>query len=307
MRDRFTEVICSIVATLVLSLHSAGQATQPGGAAPQKEPAAAVNIFFSVGDGHGNVVPDLSKDSFQLRENGRPQTIQYLAAHPEQPLNLGILLDTSGLTQGAMPAVKPAADGFLRHVMTDRDLAFVMSFDITVDLLQDLTSDRGLLRSGVEQAKTNVGSRSRGFNILLDDAVFLAADEILRKQYGRKALVIFSSGADQGSKVKIKQAIEAAQRADAVCYVLLIGRSAFASQVNDLAEQTGGRLIAVKDADKLANALNEIVTELRNQYLLGYTPESDTREGGFRTIEITSKEGYKVRVRKGYYASNNGN
>ena len=307
MRHRCIEVICSMIATLLLSLHSAGQATLPSGAAPQKEPAAAVHIFFSVGDGHGNVVPDLSKDSFQLREDGRPQAIQYLFAHPEEPLNLGILLDTSGLTQGAMPAVKPAADGFLRHVITDKDLAFVMSFDISVDLLQDLTSDRRLLRSGVEQAKTNVGSRSRGFNVLLDDAIFLAADEILRKQYGRKALVIFSSGADQGSKVKIKQAIEAAQRADAVCYVLLMGRSAFASQVNDLAEQTGGRLTSVKDSDKLADALNEIATELRNQYLLGYTPEGDKREGGFHAIEITSKEGYKVRARKGYYASNSGN
>src|SRR5262249_16886601 len=159
-------------------------------------------------------VPNLSKDSFQLREDGRPQTIQYLAAHPEQPLNLGILLDTSGLTQSALPAIKPAADGFLRHVMTDKDLAFVISFDITVDLLQDLTNDRRLLRSGVEQATTNVGSRSRGFNILLHDAIFLAAGEVLRKQYGRKALVIFSSGADQGSRVKMKEAIEAAQRAD---------------------------------------------------------------------------------------------
>ncbi|HJZ82484.1 MAG TPA: hypothetical protein VKD91_19125, partial [Pyrinomonadaceae bacterium] len=142
MRDRFAEVICFIFAALLLSSNSAGQATQPAGAAAQKEPAAAVNIFFSVGDGHGNVVPNLSKDSFQLREDGRPQTIQYLAAHPEQPLNLGILLDTSGLTQGALPAVTPAADGFLRHVLTDKDLAFVISFDITVDLLQDLTNDR---------------------------------------------------------------------------------------------------------------------------------------------------------------------
>src|SRR5262249_10090740 len=159
MRDPFTKVICSIVAALLLSLSSAGQAAQPGEGALQKEASTAVNIFFSVGDGHGNVVPNLSKDSFQLREDGRPQTIQYLAAHPEQPLNLGILLDTSGLTQSALPAIKPAADGFLRHVMTDKDLAFVISFDITVDLLQDLTNDRRLLRSGVEQATTNVGSR----------------------------------------------------------------------------------------------------------------------------------------------------
>jgi VWFA-related protein len=307
MRDRFTEASCSIVAALLLSVTSAGQPSQAGGATTQKDSAAGVNIFFSVGDGHGNVVPNLSKDSFQLREDGRPQIIQYLAAHPEQPLNVGILLDTSGLTQGALPAVKPAADGFLRHVMTEQDLAFVISFDITVDLLQDLTNDRRLLRAGIEQAKINVGSRSRGFHILLDDAIFLAADEILRKQYGRKALVIFTSGADQGSKVKIKDAIEAAQRADAVCYVLLIGRSAFASQVNDLAEQTGGRLVSVKDSDKLADALTEIATDLRNQYLLGYTPESGKSEGGFRTIEITSKEGYKVRARKGYYGSNNAN
>jgi VWFA-related protein len=291
--------IHAAAAVLFLSATCPGQTAQPSNATASSK--NLVNVFFTVDDGHGTPVSDLSKDSFQVREDGRPQTIRYFQAGSDLPLTLGILLDSSGTMQYALPAEKAAAEDFLRQVVRPKDLAFAISFDVTVDLLQDLTSDVHLLRTGMDAAKVNVGLRGTRSGGALSDAVYLAADEILSKQVGRKALVIFTSGWDQGSKVKLKDAIQSAQRADAVCYVVLFSRSIFGQSVNDLAEQTGGRVFTVRSEDKLAEALSQISRDLHNQYGVGYIPDDAGSGAGFHTIEITATQGYKVRSRKGLY------
>ncbi|HEY6305161.1 MAG TPA: VWA domain-containing protein [Candidatus Angelobacter sp.] len=301
MKYRFLSSVLGVISVLILSLICMGQSSPPG-AAPSSS-KNIVNIFFTVDDGHGMPVPDLSQDSIQIREDGRPQTIQSFKAGSDVPLTLGVLLDTSGTMQAALLAEKSAAGDFLRKVIRPKDdLAFAISFDVTVDLLQDLTGDVGLLRSGMNTAKVNVGLRGSRAGGALNDAIYLAADEILSKQVGRKALVIFTSGWDQGSKLKLKDAIQAAQKADAVCYVVLFSRTIFGQMVNDLAEQTGGRVFTVRSVEKLEEALTQIERELHNQYSVGYLPDSARSDSGFHTIEITTKEGYKVRARKGYYA-----
>jgi VWFA-related protein len=176
-----------------------------------------------------------------------------------------------------------------------------MSFGVSVDLLQDLTSNVHLLRSGLDTAKVNVGLRSSRSGGLLHDAIYLAANEVLGKQVGRKAIVILTAGIDQGSKLKLKDAIEAAQKADAVCYVVLFGH-AFGSSLNDLTDQTGGRTFSVRDSDKLADAMSQIARDLRNQYVLAYAPDNPHHDGSFHSIEITSRDGYKIRAPKGYFA-----
>jgi VWFA-related protein len=278
-----------------------GQTPAPAQAADSRKPVDLVSVFFSADDGHGTPVTIPSKDSLQLREDGRLQTVQHFGPASDLPLNVGILVDTSGMMQGALPAAKATAADFLRQVVTQKDLGFAISFGISVDLLQDLTSDVHLLRSGLDTAKTNVGLHSTRSGGMLHDAVYLAAHEILGAQVGRKALVIFTAGVDQGSKLKLKEAIEAAQKAGTVCYVVLFGR-AFGSSVNDLTDQTGGRTFSVGDSDKLAEAMSQITRELRNQYVLDYTSDNAHHDGAFRAIEITAKEGYKIRVRKGYFA-----
>jgi VWFA-related protein len=287
---------------VLLSTVCLGQSGQTGATQAPRD-ADLIKIFFTVDNGHGVLVPDLAKDSFELREDGRPQTIQQISSSPGIPLTLGILLDTSGVMKNALPAEKGAAANFLDKVVTEKDLAFVMSFDVTVDLLQDLISDHSLLRSGLGQARVNIGTRSERSGGALNDAVYLAANEVLGKQVGRKALVILTSGIDQGSKVRLKDAIAAAQKADAVCYVVVFFRTIFGEPANELAEQTGGRLISVSSMDKLQQALNQIADQLRNQYTLSYVPDTNKHDGGFHAIEITSREGYKVHARKGYYAS----
>ena len=287
---------------VLLSTVCLGQSGQTGATRAPRD-ADLISIFFTVDNGRGMLVPDLAKDSFELREDGRPRTIQQVSPAPGIPLTLGILLDTSGVMKNVLPAEKGAAQSFLDKVITGKDLAFVMSFDVTVDLLQDLISDHSLLHSGLSQARVNIGTRSERSGGALNDAVYLAANEVLGKQVGRKALVILTSGIDQGSKVRLKDAIAAAQKADAVCYVVVFFRTIFGEPANELAEQTGGRLISVSSMDKLQQALNQIADQLRNQYTLSYVPDTNKHDGGFHAIEITSREGYKVHARKGYYAS----
>lgn len=277
-----------------------------------------VNVFFNVKDKHGALAPNLKKDDFQVLEDGKPQTIRYFAAESNQPLTLGILIDSSGSMQHMLPEEKIVAGDFLRQVLTDKDLAFVESFDVNVDLLQDLTNQVGLLRRGLERARINVGGGSSGIpgigqgpvpisnpkGTLLYDGVYLASDEILSRQVGRKAVVVLTDGVDQGSRTKLKEAIEAAQKADVIVYVLLISDPQYGSDPHDtgqMAEQTGGRLITINNPDKLNKAFSEISNELRSQYSIGYYPANEKHDGSFRKIEIKAN-GYKIQARKGYYA-----
>ncbi len=270
-------------------------------------------------DHHGALVPNLTKENFELLENGKPQTIKYFSMESNQPLTLGLLIDSSGSMQRMLATEKVVASDFVRQVISQKDLAFVMSFDIRADLLQDLTSDVRLLRAGLERARINVGGGSGGVpglgqgpvpishpkGTVLFDGVYLAADEILSKQVGRKAMVILTDGEDEGSTLKLRDAIEAAQKADAVCYVLLISDPQYMSNprdMHDLAEQTGGRMIVINRPDKIGDAFTQISNELRSEYYIGYSSDNDKRDGTFRKIEVKSKSGHKVQARKGYYA-----
>jgi len=281
-----------------------------------------VNVLFTVKDKHGLLIPNLSKDHFELFEDGKPQTIKYFSTENDVPITLGLLIDSSKSMERTLPQEKVVASGFLQKVLTNRDLAFVISFDISVDLLQDLTGDLHLLRSGLDKARINTntagmapmgnpgpvptaGGSNKG--TLLFDAVYLAADEVLSRQVGRKAMIVLTDGEDVGSKLRLKDAIEAAQRADAVAYVLLITDPMYPSNHGDmsnLAEQTGGRIITVSRPDKLDKAFAEIAAELRSQYLLGFSSTNPVNDGKFRKLEVKSKDGYKVQARKGYYPPN---
>jgi len=319
----FVFIFFSLVAGVAQQPSSQGQSSsgqQQGNEPVFRKNVNLVTVYFTVKDKHGALSPNLTKDAFQVTEEGKPQTIKYFAAESNQPLTLGILIDSSGSMQNMLPEEKVVGGDFLRSVITDKDLAFVLSFDISVDLLQDLTSDVHELNRGLEKAKINVGSGgggvpgigqgpipiSRPKGTLLYDGIFLASDEMLSKQVGRKAVVVLTDGVDQGSREKLKDAIEAAQKADTICYVLLISDPRYGSDSHDmsqLAEQTGGRMITVNNPNKLGDAFKQISNELRSQYSIGYSPTDPKHDGSFRKIEIKAKD-YKIQARKGYYAPN---
>ena len=285
-----------------------------------------VQLFFNVKDKHGTLIPNLNKADFDIAEDGKPQTIKYFNAETNLPLTLGILIDASGSQRNVIDMEKEAGGAFVRQILTDKDEAFVISFDISVDLLQDFTRDTRRLQAALNKAKVNVDFTSGGIpgmgggpvptqnspGTLLYDAVYLSAHDMLSKEVGRKAMVLLTDGQDEGSKLKIQDAIEAAQKSDSIVYVLLCADRGFyggfgysgESEMRKLTEQTGGRVINVGNKfDKLRDAFDQIAAELRSQYNIGYTSTNTAMDGSYRKLEIKSKQNYKIQSRAGYYAT----
>jgi len=285
-----------------------------------------VNVFFNVKDKKGLLIPGLAKDEFEIFEDGTPQTIKYFAAETDQPLTLGILIDTSPSQTRVLPMEQEVGAAFLSQVLRKKDLAFVISFDADVDLLQDFTNDPRQLRVALNRTKIGGGSPQGGISSVpgigqgpipaghdaccthLYDAVYLAAKDRLSSEVGRKAMIILTDGEDEGSKLRPREAMEAAQKSDAMVYVLLIADRGMyqgfgAGEMKKLAEETGGRVIDVGNKfEKLKQAFDQISAELRSQYNLGYTPTKTQHDGSYRKIEVKSKQGYRVQARRGYYA-----
>lgn len=334
-------VFISTIACLFLAAQlSLGQASQPsqnqaqGGqqSGDSQNPSETlkvnvnvVQLFFNVKDKHGALIPNLTKTDFDIAEDGKPQTIKYFTAESNLPLTIGMMIDSSGSQRNVIDMEKEVGAAFLRQILTDKDEAYVISFDITVDLLQDFTRDVHRLQAALNKAKVNVDYTSgipgigggpvpqqNAPGTLLYDAVYLSAHDMLSKEVGRKAMILLTDGQDEGSRLKIQDAIEAAQKADAIVYVLLCADRGFyggfgysgEGEMRKMTEQTGGRVINVGNKfDKLKEAFDQIAAELRSQYNIGYTPTNDKRDGSYRKIEIKNKGGYKIQARAGYYAS----
>ena len=304
-----------------------------------------VNVFATVRDKQGQIVSDLNKEDFVLEEDGHPQIIRYFARETDLPLTLGLLIDTSGSTRRVLPDERRGSYRFLEQVLReDKDLAFIIHFDFEVELLQDLTSSRQKLEKALGELETgdarpqwgrrgSPGGRrgGRGGGTTMYDAVLLASDELMRKQTGRKALILLTDGVDMGSKVTLSQAVEAAQRADTLVYSILfedpemtyggmrgggLGRGGWGRPIprmdsrdgkkvlQDIASDTGGRFFEVGRRKPIQTVFAEIEEDLRNQYNLGYTPEGGDSSAGYRRIHLTTRRrGLTVQAREGYYPS----
>jgi VWFA-related protein len=276
-----------------------------------------VNVYFSVRDKNGYIT-NLHKDDCQIQEDKAEQKIKNFTQEKNLPLTIGILLDTSGSQQNVLPMEQDAGAEFLKDVLTPKDEAFLISFDINVDLLSDYTNSPNELRRAMQKASINTGAgtgsvtgNSSPRGTLLYDAVYLAAHDKLRQEAGRKILVMLTDGGDQGSQETIKTAIEAAQKSNAIIYVILIADRGFyggfgytgAGDMDRLARETGGRVINVgSNGKKLQDAFDQIQDELRTQYLASYTPTNLKADGTFRTLNISCGKDTKVQARKGYYA-----
>src|ERR1700751_4296328 len=311
---------------------SPGQSSPAQGSQDSQQPAETlkvnvnvVQLFFNVKDKRGTLIPNLKKEDFEIAEDGKPQTIKYFTAETNLPLPIGMMIDSSGSQRNVIDMEKEVGGAFLRQILTDKDEAFVISFDITVDLLQDFTRDTKRLQAALNKAKVNVDYSSGGIpgmgggpvpqhnspGTLLYDAVYLSPHAMLSKEVGRKAMVLLNDGQDEGRELKIQDAIEAAQKADSIVYVLLCADRGFyggfgysgESDMRKLTEQTGGRVINVGNKfDKLKEAFDQIAKELRSQYNVGYVPTNLTLDGSYRKLEIKSKQNYKIQARAGYYA-----
>lgn len=315
-----------------------------------------VNVLATVRDKKGKIVSDLTQADFRLEDEGRPQVIRYFARETGLPLTLGLLVDTSLSQRRVLGQERSASYKFLDQILRpDKDQAFILHFDREAELLADLTSSRQKLqtalgqlelpeRDQVQQTRQGPGGgypdggRRDGFRgrigTVLYDSVLLASDELMRKQKGRKALILLTDGEDHGSKVSIYDAIVAAHRADTLVYSILFADDAGLGGMGgrmrpryggmgrgggmpprapmerpdgkkilqQISRETGGGFFEVSSKHPIEAIYDEIQEELRNQFNLGYTPDPPAAPGTFHKISVSvSGKDLVVQARAGYY------
>jgi VWFA-related protein len=283
-----------------------------------------VNLYCAVRNKQNALISNLEKGDFNLAEDGAAQKIKYFTRETDLPLTIGLLVDVSNSQQNLVETERRAASSFFSSVLKKKDVAFLISFGADSELLQDVTGSPRVLQDGLNRMKLNGGfsginagpvptmTKARG--TVLFDAVYLAANDMLSKEVGRKAIVLITDGEDQGSRETEKAAIEAAQKADAIIYgVLYVDRQFYQggfgsgysgeSTLKHLSEETGGRLFQVDRKNSLEAIFDQIQQEMRTQYAIGYTPTNGKKDGSYRKIDLrTANKDLKVQVRKGYYA-----
>jgi len=321
MRSMKMLVTPCMAAMVVWFLAPPAMPQQPPAQATPQEPLAQgqtiktqvtlVNLFATVRDKSKRIVTDLKQEDFKLEEDNQDQKIAFFSKEVALPITMGLLIDTSRSEENRLPAEQEAATRFLGRVMRKGDEAMVITFDTDVDLLADLTDDKGQLDRGIRKARINsafgggplaTAPRSTAFY----DAIYVACGEKLVSEAGRKAIVVITDADDEGSKVTLQEAIESAQRTDTVVHILLVhdpGYSWRPDIARKIAEETGGRVIEVSSEKRLSEAFDQISEELRTQYVLGYYPTNSAHDGKFRKIKIeTTNHDLKILARKGYYA-----
>jgi VWFA-related protein len=290
-----------------------------------KVEVSLVNILFNVRDKKSGLVGNLNKDDFKVFEDGKEQEVKFFNRETDLPLTIGLLIDVSASQTNLIEIEKNAAYQFFGSVLRKQDLAFLISFGEESELLQDYTNSAKLLRAGLDGLHVSSGvggfgpgpvptiSQPRG--TVLYDAVYVASADQLKGQVGRKVLVLITDGEDEGSKYRISQAIEAAQKADAIIYgFYYVDRPFYMSRgmvfqggsdaaLRQMSEDTGGHVFHVDRKMSLQQAFDELQNEMRSQYAIGYTPSNAVKDGTFRKVEVkTNNHDWKVQARKGYYA-----
>jgi len=316
-----------------------------------------VTLYATVRDKKGKLVSSLDKDNFTVEEDGRPQTIKYFSRDSGVPLILGLLVDTSLSQRHVIGAERTASAAFFDHMLrADKDKAFLIHFDHEVELLEDLTNSREKLRASLQDLQ--IGDRdddsggdygggggrggSGGYHhggTQLYDAVYLAANELMKKQQGRKAIVVLTDGNDRGSKVSLSDAVEAAQRADTLVYSVLFvdpdapryggysssngspggwgggrrdGQSRYPQQeqrpdgkkvLERISRETGGQFFQVTKKESVDDIYTELEGELRQQYTLAYTPDRSNPGAAYHMLKVaTNQKDNTVQAREGYYS-----
>jgi len=266
-----------------------------------------VNVVFTVTDKHGRRVTDLKQADFRIVDDSKPATeIRSFHAETNLPLQVGLLIDASSSVRDRFKFEQESAIEFLNQTVRKRyDLAFVVGFDATPEVTQNFTDDTEKLGRGVRELRPGGGTA-------MYDAIYYACRDKLLKQPQngptRRAIILLSDGEDNQSHVTREEAIEMAQRAEAIIYTIstnVSGSKGAGDKVLErMADATGGRPFFPFQIRDVTNAFAEIQDELRSQYAVSYKPADFKSDGHFRTIEIVAndRKNFRVRARRGYYA-----
>ncbi len=293
---------------LPLCLSLTGVEAQEGadereGQAPFRVEVDAVNVLAAVHDNETReFVTDLTKEDFQIYEDGVLQTITNFTQQTDLPLTIALCMDTSSSVRLKLDFEKEAATDFLYAVMRPSDRAMLVEFDTGVTLLHDFTSNPNDLVREINLLKAGGGTS-------LYDAVYLVAEQKMLNEPGRKTVVILSDGADLTSKHSFEEMLRMAYKAEITVYAISTTR--FGADIDhegdnalkQLTEVTGGTAFFPYSTDRLASAFQEVDQELRSQYNLTYVPTNKDRDGTFREIKVkVNRDGVRLRHRKGYFA-----
>src|SRR5580692_4117219 len=269
-----------------------------------------VNVLASVRDKKNSLVPNLEQKDFTVLEDGKPQPIKYFTRETDLPLTIGLLIDVSGSQANLIQIERDAAAQFFSQVLRKKDEAFLLSFGEEAELLQDYTNSPKLLIAAMRDLRVSSGvggfgpgpvptvGQPRG--TVLYDAVYLGATEKLKNEVGRKVLVVITDGVDEGSRLPIKEAVMAAQKADAVIYSIeyedprfygrgwgiSLGGGQGAAALHQMSDETGGHVYRVDGKYTLDIVFKEMQDEMSSQYSIGYTPFNDNKDGSYRKLDI---------------------
>ena len=290
-------------------------------ARPQDQPVFStdvkvVNVLATVRDKSGAFVRSLAADDFDLSEDGRPQTIRYFARDTDLPLTLGLMVDTSASQRRVLDAERAASFHFLDQVVRpNKDQVFIMQFDSAVQVKQPLTSALNKLDDALAYVDTETREqliRQNGGGTMLYDAVIKASDDIMKRERGRKALILLTDGVDVGSYGSMVDAIEAAQRADTLIYSILysdpgayglLGGPNGRRVLERMSAETGGGFFEVSKKQTVDQIFDVLQEELRTQYSLGYVSDKPVAVSEFRSVRLTTKrKGLVVQARERYWA-----
>ncbi len=296
------------------------------------------NIFFTAADKSKRFVSTVKREDIRILEDGQPQEVFTFQQNIDLPLSIAILIDTSGSEERTLPDEKAAARAFLESVVkTNKDEAAVVSFTGEVTLEQGFTGNLERLRHAIERVEfvppagyigggVVVGSTPpiSGTNQMLAgstaiwDAVWATSNELLSEsaENTRRAIILLTDGEDTISQVKMHDAITRAQKADAFIYAVGIGDmyrgGVDEGSLRKITEQTGGRAYFPRNERELREAFAQIQRDLREQYLIAYSPSNKARDGSYRRIEIEiinpelRKQNLKLNYRPGYFAKTMG-
>jgi Ca-activated chloride channel family protein len=285
--------------------------------------ADEVLLNVTVIDPYGRQAIDLTKEEFIVAEDSARQDISSFQISAV-PVNVVLMLDASGSVAGDIQSLRDAALGFVRELGAE-DRISIIDFHTSVELIQEWTSKVEDVRHAISwRFKPGVvklkGGRSTYGSTSLYDALFLAASDQLSKVEGRKAIILLTDGLDTSSKVTYEQSLASVIRSGAVVYVVSKARALIQAVgrnyapvieraemiMTDLCNRTGGQIFSPLKADDIKDSYARVAREIKNQYIITYTPKNEKRDGMLREVRVyLTRAGYSARTRESYYAPKN--
>src|SRR6202142_4336217 len=302
---RSSRLVACLLACALLNCTSLQLLAQDAGSTLRVD-VKLVNVFVTVTDSHGAPITTLEKENFQLKEDGKDQKLAVFSRESALPLSIALSTDTSLTPRKDLPLELTSARKFFHSILRPQDGLAVYKFSEEVDLMVPFTSDLKKIDAGIDRIRN-------GSATALYDAVFLGA-QALSKRQGRKVMVVITDGGDTVSQVNYKEALRAAEEAEAIIYRIIIvpieasaGRDTGGEHaLIQISEDTGGKYYYATSAAQLDDAFPKISDELRTQYLLAYYPSERYSDSDFRRVQVNLANPpaggpYQVHNRAGYY------